>query len=186
MATAAMEASTPAVPAVTGVVQESVVALVSTRDHCQSVYLPWEAHLESALKGLEEVLVADDQEAPVVLVTPHVEASEDPQEVQLATETMMMKMTTPIRALLPVRAQAPGVRRETRLEGLQHSGDLTPDHQETQLAATMEAFPEPVEEEQEDQCELVEAALDLEQPPVEALVEVQELLALLEGLVGEA
>lgn len=186
MATAAMEASTPAVPAVTGVVQESVVALVSTRDHCQPVYLPWEAHLESALKGLQEVLVEGGQEAPVVQAEPHVEAAEYPQEVQLATETMMMITTTAIRALLAVRAQAPGVRQEAGWEGLRQSGDLTPDHREARPAAAMEAFLEPVEKEQEDQLKLVEAPLDLEQAPVEALVEVQELLALLEDLVGEA
>lgn len=53
--------------------------------------------MESTLK---EVLVEDDQEAPVVLVKPHEWADEAPQEV--ATETMMMRMKTPICALLAV------------------------------------------------------------------------------------
>lgn len=71
------------------------------------------------------------------------------------------------------------------MEGIRQSGDLKPDHREARLATALEVFLEPVEGEQEHLLKLVEAAVDLEQAPMEALVEVQ-VSALLEELDGEA
>lgn len=68
---------------------------------------------------------------------------------------------------------------------IRQSADLMPDHPEARLATALEVFLEPVEREQEDLLKLVEAAVDLEPAPMEALVEVQ-VSALLEELDGEA
>lgn len=83
---------------------------------------------------------------------------EAPEEVQEAATTAvrkaLMKMKTPVGAILPVRGEEPVVCLETG------TGEPVPEHQEACRAATMEG-------KQEDRLELVEAAPDGEEVPLE-------------------